>query len=189
MKRTITLTASIAWVMLMIPWSQAADQPDPYCEYKPDESPAQWCGLKGVGPEAPEVSVAEDACVGNTAVEARVVAGGNYQGIILNLSDPIDLNEYKRVHFWIKNGFYHGMADCVLRIEFARGKPSYCTFKAGAGQWTEVDIPLDPDQWNNLEGDKSKLRLDVAERLVWYPYGAMSQSRQYIMLDGVCFSK
>ncbi|MCM8772219.1 MAG: hypothetical protein NC922_03970 [Candidatus Omnitrophica bacterium] len=142
-----------------------------------------WKGEKGQAIVPPKVSISYDCVVGKNSIKAEAIDKGAYQGISLNLSEPVDLKEYEGIVFYIKQGYYPKKnANCVFRINY-KDWFIYTDFNSGDGEWTKIYIPFDTARWKGA-GNR-EVQFEKAISFVWYPYSIMNEPGKFIMIDGL----
>lgn len=156
---------------------------------KIDQGVNGWTGIKGESKIAPKISLLPEGVAGAKAVKAQAVSTGEWQGISLKLDTPVDLKKYRSITFWIKQGYSPVDTPCVLMLKAATPTQEQVNypFKSGVGQWTKVEIPLDPYSWNQAENVKKAEFATIGE-LLWYPYSAMHRPGQFMAIAGVRFN-
>ena len=147
---------------------------------------AGWEVIRGAVPKlrAPELSVVNDAAVGETALRVEVKHAGQWQGI--QLEDAIDLRGPAGMEFYLKQNVRTTGSEwaCAVQIFFEGGGHALANPTMGAGEWAKVYLPFRSPPWTleNRPGGWGK-----TIRIRFYPYRELDTPGEFLMIDGLRF--
>jgi len=132
--------------------------------------------------QAPQLSVASDAAVGDTALRVEVAHPGQWQGIQLN--DTIDLSGFAGLELYIKQNVRTSGSEwsCVVQVFFEGGGSAQADAGMGMGEWTRAYLPFRSPPWTLRDrpdgwGKTTRIRL--------YPYRELDTPGEFLMIDGM----
>lgn len=153
-----------------------------YCS--PDGRNGTWRGLPGKAVKAPEITFQDNA------VTATAVADGDYQGVAVDLQQPVDISKCSELKFEIKQGYFHNRkAECVIRLEFEESstgpKYIYRSFNSGIGEWTKAAVAFDLRAWQGFGRLAPVFR--KVKTIALYPFSALNTKGKFISLKNIQF--
>ena len=133
---------------------------------------------------APELSISDDATVGETALRVDVKQEGEWQGIVL--VDRIDLSEFAGMEFYIKQNVRtkEPQWPCAVQVFFEDDGYALADPRLGTGEWTKVHLPFREPPWK-LENQPDGWGRTT--RLRFYPYRQLDTPGEFFMIDGLRF--
>ena len=142
-----------------------------------------WIANKGNAATAPTVTAVDVDGIGKI-YRGEVVADGAYQSMSVKFSEPVDLQKYSGVEFYVSHNISKVRIGLVVRLE---QKPvnAYTTAVVETPDRTKVYVPFDAGKFNSTDGKTATF--GKVHEICIYPYGEWNQKGEFFEFDNFRF--